>query len=149
MGLISFDPLEDGTPATANKFNQLFAKIIDTINGKLSSENLASDAVTAAKIASGAVTNEKLALTSAFANSGNAIRFGNFLLQWGVTSVANAGTTITFAQPFASAPTITVSIEDINPHIPWVVSKTATNAVLKQPYVAAPLTVSWIAVGAA
>lgn len=63
MGLISINNLEDGVDATANLFNQRFGIIADAINGNLDSQNLADNAVTREKIASGAVTSDKLGFT--------------------------------------------------------------------------------------
>lgn len=60
MGLITYTNLEDGTSVTANKFNERFGDIVDTVNGNLDTQNLANNAVTTAKIADGAVTSAKI-----------------------------------------------------------------------------------------
>lgn len=45
MGLINYTNIEDGTPITANVFNQRFAQIISVINGGLGSENFAAGGI--------------------------------------------------------------------------------------------------------
>ena len=45
MGLINYTNIEDGTPITANVFNQRFAQIISVINGGLGTENFAAGGI--------------------------------------------------------------------------------------------------------
>lgn len=45
MGLINYTNIEDGTPITANVFNQRFAQIISVINGGLGSENFTAGGI--------------------------------------------------------------------------------------------------------
>jgi len=60
MGLITYTNLEDGTPVTANVFNERFAQVIKEINGLLDQNNLADNAVTSSKYADGSLTNNKI-----------------------------------------------------------------------------------------
>ena len=60
MGLLSYDPMEDGENASANLWNVRLSAIHDLLNGNIDAANLANNAVTTAKIADGAVTSEKL-----------------------------------------------------------------------------------------
>lgn len=63
MGLITYTNLEDDTTADANKFNERFGAIVDEVNGNIDTQNLKNSAVTREKIASGAVTSDKLSIT--------------------------------------------------------------------------------------
>lgn len=60
MGLLAYDPMEDGESASANLWNVRLSAIHDLLNGNIDAANLANNAVTTAKIANGAVTSEKL-----------------------------------------------------------------------------------------
>lgn len=60
MGLLSYDPMEDGEGASANLWNVRLSAIHDLLNGNIDSANLANGAVTTAKIADGAVTSAKI-----------------------------------------------------------------------------------------
>lgn len=60
MGLLAYDPMEDGESASANLWNVRLSAIHDILNGNIDAANLANNAVTTAKIANGAVTSEKL-----------------------------------------------------------------------------------------
>ena len=60
MGLLSYDPMEDGESASANLWNVRLSAIHDLLNGNIDAANLANGAVTTPKIADGAVTSDKL-----------------------------------------------------------------------------------------
>ena len=64
MGTISVSLPADGTGADVTDYNTPITTIVNTINGNLDSNNLAANAVTAAKIADGSVTNAKLSTTA-------------------------------------------------------------------------------------
>jgi len=51
MGLINYESLEDGTPITANIFNERFGQIVAELNGKLDQLNFASGGIPAAALA--------------------------------------------------------------------------------------------------
>lgn len=53
MGLISYESLEDGTPITANIFNERFGQIVAELNGKLDQLNFAAGGIPAAALAPG------------------------------------------------------------------------------------------------
>lgn len=147
MPLLSYDPMADGNTASANLWNVRLSKIHDLLNGNLDAANLADGAVTTPKIADGAVTNSKLALVSQFDNSGSYIKFGNFCIQYGTTLVSNSGTNIVFAVPFTSTPGVVCTETDPNSQSPWVTVRSTTGFTCKQPYTAAQLYISWIAIG--
>lgn len=50
MGLITYENLEDGTPVTANVFNERFAQIIAQINGNLDENNLKDAGISKQKL---------------------------------------------------------------------------------------------------
>lgn len=50
MGLITYENLEDGTPITANIFNERFAQIITQINGNLNEDNIADAGIPKEKL---------------------------------------------------------------------------------------------------
>ena len=50
MGLITYTNLEDGTPITANIFNERFAQIIAQINGNLDENNFADQGISKEKL---------------------------------------------------------------------------------------------------
>ncbi len=50
MGLITYENLEDGTPVTANIFNERFAQIIAQLNGNINDENLQDDGISKEKL---------------------------------------------------------------------------------------------------
>lgn len=60
MGTISVSLPADGTGADVTDYNTPITTIVNTINGNLDSNNLAANAVTAAKIADGSVTIPKI-----------------------------------------------------------------------------------------
>lgn len=60
MGLISFTTITDGTTADAADVNTPLSTIYDEFNGNISAANLASDAVTNAKMADASVLPEQL-----------------------------------------------------------------------------------------
>lgn len=60
MGLLSYDPMDDGESASANLWNIRLSAIHDLLNGNINAANLANGAVTTPKIADGAVTSAKL-----------------------------------------------------------------------------------------
>lgn len=79
MGLISYDQLEDDVDATANLFNERFAKIYNEFNGNITAANLFNGAVTTPKIADGAVTSAKLNLNYSIDDNGwQVFDFGPF-----------------------------------------------------------------------
>lgn len=51
MGLITYTNLEDGTPVTANIFNERFAQIVAQINGNLAAVNMLNGGITKEKLA--------------------------------------------------------------------------------------------------
>jgi len=53
MGLITYESLEDGTPITANIFNERFGQIVAELNGKLDQLNFAAGGIPAAALAPG------------------------------------------------------------------------------------------------
>lgn len=50
MGLITYENLEDGTPVTANIFNERFAQIIAQLNGNIDDNNIANDGISKEKL---------------------------------------------------------------------------------------------------
>lgn len=50
MGLISYTNLEDGTPVTANIFNERFAQIIAQLNGNLDENNFKNEGISKEKL---------------------------------------------------------------------------------------------------
>lgn len=50
MGLITYENLEDGTPVTANIFNERFAQIIAQLNGNIDENNLADAGISKEKL---------------------------------------------------------------------------------------------------
>lgn len=52
MGLISYTNLEDGTPITANIFNERFGQIISVLNGGLDQNNFANGGIPASALQS-------------------------------------------------------------------------------------------------
>lgn len=50
MALITYDNLEDGTPVTANIFNERFAQIIAQLNGQLDESNFANLGISKEKL---------------------------------------------------------------------------------------------------
>lgn len=52
MGLITYQNIENNTPATANTLNERFGQIVNTINGEIDSANIKDGAITLAKISS-------------------------------------------------------------------------------------------------
>lgn len=94
MGTISVTNPTDGTTADVADYNNSINTIVTAINGNLDSNNLASNAVIAAKITNGAVTASKLATGAAAA------------------TVATSETTssITFANLATVTDTVTVTI---------------------------------------
>lgn len=50
MGLITYTNLEDGTPVTANVFNERFAQIIAQLNGQIDENNLKDAGISKAKL---------------------------------------------------------------------------------------------------
>lgn len=53
MSSIDYNNLEDGTPITANIFNERFGQIVSVLNGGLDQANFASGGIPAAALASG------------------------------------------------------------------------------------------------
>lgn len=60
MGLVSFAPINDGDEANDDLFNSRLGAITDELNGNIDQDNLATSAVSTAKIADSAVTTSKL-----------------------------------------------------------------------------------------
>lgn len=50
MGLITYENLEDGTPVTANVFNERFAQIIAQLNGNIDENNLKDAGISKEKL---------------------------------------------------------------------------------------------------
>lgn len=50
MGLITYENLEDGTPVTANVFNERFAQIIAQLNGNIDENNLLDEGISKEKL---------------------------------------------------------------------------------------------------
>lgn len=50
MGLITYENLEDGTPVTANVFNERFAQIVAQMNGNIDDSNIADDGISKEKL---------------------------------------------------------------------------------------------------
>ncbi len=149
MGLIHYEQLEDGFDASANLWNERFGILFKEINGNLDAQNIKNEAITTAKIAPGAVTNDKLSIMSDYDNDGNWVKFGNFMIQWGTSQVSHTGTDITFAKPFTATPSVTMTIRDSNDQTAWLLSAQTTKFMAKQPWKPNTLPVSWIAVGQA
>lgn len=149
MGLINYEQLEDGDTASANLWNQRFGVLFNEINGNLDTANLKNLSITESKIAPGAVTNDKLSINSAYDNDGNWVKFGNFMIQWGISQVSHTGTDITFAKPFTATPAVTLTIRDPNNQSAWLLWAQADKFTAKQPWIHSPLSVCWIAVGQA
>lgn len=70
MGLLSYDPMEDGEGASANLWNVRLSAIHDLLNGNLDAANLANGAVTTPKLADGAVTSEKMDISQYIDDNG-------------------------------------------------------------------------------
>lgn len=51
MGLITYTNLEDGTPVTANIFNERFAQIVAELNGNIAAVNMLDAGITKEKLA--------------------------------------------------------------------------------------------------
>jgi hypothetical protein len=60
MGTVSYTPISDGTAAKAADVNTPLAAFATAVNGNLDANNLASNAVTTAKLTDGSVTPAKL-----------------------------------------------------------------------------------------
>lgn len=60
MGLIQYEQIEDGNPASGNSLNERFGKLYGEFNGNIDSDNLKNGAVTGPKIATNAVTSDKI-----------------------------------------------------------------------------------------
>jgi len=50
MGLITYENLEDGTPVTANVFNERFAQIVAQLNGNIDENNLSNEGISKEKL---------------------------------------------------------------------------------------------------
>lgn len=61
MGFVSFPLINNGDDANDALFNSRLSAIVDEMNGNIDQENLATDAVSTAKIVNGGVTETKLA----------------------------------------------------------------------------------------
>lgn len=102
MGLLSYDPMEDGDVASGNLWNVRLSAIHDLLNGNIDAANLANNAVTTAKIAQNAVSYDKLAdeifsdRVQTIANSGtgggtiNYVNIGGLRLAWGTAQSNNS-----------------------------------------------------------
>ena len=78
MGLVNITPIEDGTSATANSINEPIGKIVAEINGNIDTANLKNSSVTRDKIASGAVTSDKLNVSMTIDDNGWTVKdFGS------------------------------------------------------------------------
>lgn len=60
MALINIPQVENGDDNDKNLYNSRFGKIVDEINGKLDSSNLANDAVSTPKLANSSVSTNKI-----------------------------------------------------------------------------------------
>lgn len=81
--------------------------------------------------------------------SSNYAIIGGLQYCWGVHTIANAGTDITFPRAFSAVPAVVCTTRDTNEQSAWVHSRTATYVRLRQKYAANPLWVNWIAIGPA
>ena len=147
--IVNLTPIEPGDAASPNLWNSRYAAITEVINGNIDSDNIKDGAITREKIASDAITNDKLNLQYEYSGSGSFINMGNFLIQWGTSNVASSGTDITFPRPFSSPPSVNLTIRDPNDQTAWLLSAGNTKFRAKQPWTPNPLPVSWIAVGPA
>lgn len=94
MPLLSYDPMEDGTTASANLWNSRISKLHDLVNGNLDAANLANGAVTTSKIADGAVTSAKLNVNMSIDGNG-----------WNVNDY---GSYKTYTKRFTGTPNVTL-----------------------------------------
>lgn len=141
MGLLSYDPMEDGEVATGNLWNVRLSAIHDLLNGNLDAANLSNEAVTTPKIAQGAVTYEKLVddifsdLVQTQANTGtgggtfNYVNIGGLKLAWGTATSSNtAWKTIDYTNVgFTSPPVLvgsTIEIATPSGYVEWASSAT-------------------------
>lgn len=60
MALISYNQIQDQTPANANSINSRFAVVYGAINGNIDQENIKNGAITREKIANGSINKDKL-----------------------------------------------------------------------------------------
>lgn len=152
----------NGETAYVTKYNAAINAILSVLNGGVASDNLADAAVIAAKLADNAVTNTKIAAnavdttkmnipkqTGAGGTAGSYFQIGSFLVCFGETSVANAGTAITFPKAFSATPTVVCTTRDTNNQTGWASAVSATGATLKQIYTTTSLPVNWVAIGPA
>lgn len=66
MGLINVPPVTNGDANDENLYNSRFATIVNEINGNLNADNLATAAVTTAKVTDKAISGEKMGLIVGF-----------------------------------------------------------------------------------
>lgn len=147
--LLNIQPIEPGDAASPNLWNSRFADIQAVMNGNVDSDNLKNSSVTREKIAPGAVTNDKLGIISEYENDSSYVKFGNFMIQWGVTLVTHTGTDIVFAKPFLAAPGVVCTEQDPNSQSPWITERTPTKFRCRHPWAGNPLYISWVAIGPA
>ena len=134
MGLLSYDPMEDGDVASGNLWNVRLSAIHDLLNGNIDAANLANNAVTTAKIAENAVTYEKLAddifgdLVNTASNPGTAagtfsyINLGGVKIAWGTCQTsASEWKTINYTDAgFTAPPVLTGNTIEIAAPSGWV-----------------------------
>lgn len=124
MSLISFSNISDGTTIDAADVNTPFNTIYNDYNGGITATNLASNAVTTAKIADDNVTDAKLIYGKVRSRQGgNASNWAvagtttfdtsatDVFIQTGVIGTnAGADTTVTFPTAFTQKPIVILSV---------------------------------------
>lgn len=155
MTLVNVPAINNNDDATPDLFNSRFAEIVNVLNGNIDASNIKDGTVIYAKLAlsDGDIPIAKIGLTpgtsSGATRDQGSIKIGTYLVQWGESDIANAGTTVTFTQAYATNPTVVLTIKDPNPQYPWLTAKSTTTFTAKQPFASSSLPVQWVAFGKA
>ena len=110
MALVSFTSIQNGTSPEASQVNNPLTTIYNEFNGNITAANLASNAVTTPKLADASVTADKLGGWNYQSNTTNSQQSGLKIQSgWGfVTGTGGVFATksITFPVAFSSTPTL-------------------------------------------
>jgi hypothetical protein len=88
--------------------------------------------------------------TTTAGRNGSYAVIGSLQICFGTDLVSSAGTTITFARPFSSGPTVVATVLDPGTQTAMINSTPSASSVsLRQSYTGGSLTVCWIAIGTA